>query len=796
MKKKKVCQKSVCTKKHLTGKTFEDMNLRMLLYAAIVATLFVFSVPVRAEYGDWRVYAAYHNATKVVEVGERLFVLSDGGLYSYDPEDFSVETYDKASVLSDNGIFDIQKCGATGELVVVYTNGNVDLLDEQGECYNMPELKNKPLSDKTINEVSAVGEFVYVSTNSGIIVLNVSKRVVVNYYNLGQIVLSATEDAGHIYAATKNGVFRGDKSLNLLDASNWKKLSDTSLGHILLLDGNFYALTNNAVYRIKDKSDFSSTKVLSGKYTSYSVIDGKLFLFNGTKTTSVDAGGSVATYTVSGVSHMTLKGGVYWAACGKGGLRGYKLNASDFEETVQSVIPNSPVRNYSYKLSMTPEGRLLVAGGAFNYPDVNYDGTLMKYEGGEWFAFDETKPVELVTQKYYRNLTDLVQDPSDSEHHFASAARSGLYEFRNYELVNHYTYNNSPITSILPNDHSPGFYARVTSLNYDDGGNLWMCNTECDTIIRVLMKDGKWAALYYNVIAGYPTFDHTLFDRRGWTWINSRRSTPAGHKAGVFILDTNGTLADTSDDTYKLLSSFYNQDGTPYAPDLFNCMVEDLEGAIWFGTNLGLFVSYNPADAFKSGFYLSQVKVPRNDGTNLADYLLNGVNVRCVAIDGGNRKWVGTSGNGVYLISSDGMETLEHFTVNNSPLISNDINSIAIDGQTGEVFIATAAGLVSFMSNATDPVEKFDSDLVKVYPNPVRPDYQGLISITGLMYNSNVKIVNAAGRLVHEGTSVGGEYTWNGRLASGKRAASGIYYVLATDEAGEEGVAGKFLIVK
>lgn len=772
------------------------MKVRLLMFISLVAVMFMSVQSAFAEYGDWRVYAAYHNATKVVEVGERLYVLSDGGLYSYDPEDLSVETYDKASSLNDNGIFDIQRCDATGELVVVYSNGNVDLLNEQGDCYNMPELKNKSLSDKTINEVSAVGELVYVSTNSGIIVFNVSKRVVVNYYNLGQIVLSATEDAGSIYAATKNGVFRGDKSLNLLDASNWKQLSTNALEHILLFGGNFYAVTSNTVYKIQNKSDFSLSKIVSDKFTSYSVIGDKLFLFKGTKTTSVDTAGNIASYTGNGIVHMALKGGTYWAACGKGGLKGFKFNTSEFEETVQSVIPNSPIRNYSYKLNMTPEGRLLVAGGAFNYPGVNYDGTLMKYEDGEWFAFDETKPVELITQRYYQNLTDLVQDPSDPEHHFASASRSGLFEFRNYELVNHYTYDNSPITSILPESSAPGFYTRITGLNYDKQGNLWMCNTECDTIVRVLMKDGKWAALYYNVIAGYPTFDHTVFDRRGWVWINSRRSTPAGHKAGAFILDTNGTVADTSDDTYKLLSNFYNQDGTPYTPDLFNCMVEDLDGAMWFGTNLGLFVSYNPSAAFDNGFYLSQVKVPRNDGTNLADYLLNGVNVKCVAIDGGNRKWVGTSGNGIYLISSDGLETLEHFTVDNSPLISNDINSIAVDGQTGEVFIATAAGLVSFMSNATDPVEEFDSDLVKVYPNPVRPDYQGLISITGLMYNSNVKIVNAAGRLVHEGTSVGGEYTWNGRLSSGKRAASGIYYVLATDEAGEEGVASKFLIVK
>ena len=323
-----------------------------------------------------------------------------------------------------------------------------------------------------------------------------------------------------------------------------------------------------------------------------------------------------------------------------------------------------------------------------------------------------------------------------------------------------------------------------------------MCNTECDTIVRVKKADGTWKAFYFEEIAGYPTFDYTVFDSRGWAWINSRRSTPFGHHAGVFVFDTNGTLDDTSDDRHKLIGAFTNQDGTPYAPDLFNCITPDLNGAIWFGNSLGLFVSYNPGDVFKQNFHLSQVKVPRNDGTNLADYLLNGVNVKCITIDGGNRKWIGTSGSGVYLISHDGLETIHHFTVDNSPLISNNIYSLAIDGQTGEVFIGTDRGLVSFMGDATEPESEMDDDLLKVYPNPVHPDYQGQITITGLMFNSNVKIVNAAGRLVHEGTSVGGEFTWNGRLSSGKRAASGIYYVLATDEEGNEGATTKFLIVR
>jgi hypothetical protein len=153
-------------------------------------------------------------------------------------------------------------------------------------------------------------------------------------------------------------------------------------------------------------------------------------------------------------------------------------------------------------------------------------------------------------------------------------------------------------------------------------------------------------------------------------------------------------------------------------------------------------------------------------------------------------------GNGVYLTNADGSAILQHFTADNSPLVSNDIYDIAIDGQSGEVFFATTRGLVSYMSDATNPEEQFDSDLVRVYPNPVRPDYQGNIIVRGLMSDTDVKIVNAAGRLVHQGISNGGQFTWDGRISDGKLAASGVYYVLATDADGNKGAAAKFVIVR
>ena len=225
-------------------------------------------------------------------------------------------------------------------------------------------------------------------------------------------------------------------------------------------------------------------------------------------------------------------------------------------------------------------------------------------------------------------------------------------------------------------------------------------------------------------------------------------------------------------------------------------MTEDLDGAIWIGNTKGIFMTATPENVFQSDFTLTQPIVPRNDGSGLGDYLMSGIPVTCIAIDGGNRKWVGTLENGVYLLSADGMETIEHFTAENSPLITNDINDIAINGQTGEVFIATPKGLCSYRGDATDPATSMSKSNLKVFPNPVRPEYQGNVHITGLMYNSDVKIVSAAGKLVAEGTSVGGEFTWDCCYDNGRKVSTGIYYALCADEQGNKGAVAKILIIK
>jgi ligand-binding sensor domain-containing protein len=305
------------------------------------------------------------------------------------------------------------------------------------------------------------------------------------------------------------------------------------------------------------------------------------------------------------------------------------------------------------------------------------------------------------------------------------------------------------------------------------------------------MKDGSWNKIYYPQLDKLPTVSDITIDSRGWLWVVSLQSD-----AGLFCAKINGTALDTSDDEVKTwFNKFTNQDGIGYDIYQIYAFKEDRNGSLWVGTNTGLFVIDNPKKFYDDGRF-TQIKVPRNDGTGLADYLLNGVYIQSIFVDGANRKWIGTNDDGIYLISADGLETIHHFTTENSPLPSNSIVSIAINDRSGEVFIGTDKGIASYMSDATRPEDKLDENNIYAYPNPVKADYSGNIAIVGLTHDCNVKIVDTAGYLINEGTSNGGQYTWNGRNARGEKVASGVYYVLTYDSNGNEGVATKIVVIR
>ena len=263
----------------------------------------------------------------------------------------------------------------------------------------------------------------------------------------------------------------------------------------------------------------------------------------------------------------------------------------------------------------------------------------------------------------------------------------------------------------------------------------------------------------------------------------------------VVAYDTKGTYTDTSDDNYVLWNSFIDQDGKTYTFNRVGSIVEDKDGKVWIGTTNGIVEITNPKNATSSSMTVNRLKVPRNDGTNYADYLLDAIQVTSISVDHSNRKWVGTMSDGVYLVSESGNEILEHFTTENSYHPGGVTYNVFANPFNNSVLMGTEFGLVEYGANSSPAQENYSE--IYAYPNPVKPDYTGDIVIKGLMENSLVKIADSTGNVFYTTRSEGGMVTWNGCNSAGERVKSGVYFVFVSQKENDNtsGAVTKIMII-
>lgn len=470
----------------------------------------------------------------------------------------------------------------------------------------------------------------------------------------------------------------------------------------------------------------------------------------------------------------------------------FEVDMTDYNqyiELVSTLDPGGPKNNYCGSASFI-NNRLYTCNGF-----VNEDPASIQYlENDKWTVFQEDGIVE-ATGLPYQNIICLDVDPYDAEHVMAGSKR-GLYEFRNGQFVNFYNSNNSPIEAYNGRSFNNQL---VTGVKYESNGDLWILNSSAPTSSLIRYSNGEFKKFNHPELmklnsSGFVNKSNgnmgkMTFDSEGILWfVNDNWVLPALYQY------------HTDQDKIIAYESIVNQDGTIISSALSNsyswkCVVEDLNHDMWIGTDCGPYV-FERDEIHNGGTTFKQIKVPRNDGTSYADYLLGGVAISAIVIDGGGRKWFGTKNNGIYLISSDNLTQLEHFTTDNSALLSNEIISLAINNTTGELFIGTDKGLCSYFTDATTAYDEMTKDNVWAYPNPVNPEYTGVITVVGLTYDADVKIVAANGALVSEGRSNGGTFVWNGCDSNGNRVASGVYMVVTATSSGQKGTVCRIAIVR
>lgn len=759
--------------------------LNLLLTLLFSCLSLVAQIPV----GAWRTHFSYSNVKQVIETSDRVYGLSSGELYYYDKQDQSIGLLNKENGLSDSQIYNAAYDKENNVFVIAYSNGNIDILKSDG-IFNIPDLKNKVMeSEKLTNEISFNATNAYLSTSFGIVVLNLSKAEIKETYLFNQNTFSSKVFEGYVYCCRNNRVYKGSIKSNLLDLNNWAEESELSIRKLLLFDSRLVGFASGGDLYVKNKDNWSWIKNLNN-FQNANADENSMIAFAKDKLWRFQSLSDIAEYSVSPLFDCSsLNGKDIWIAQSYLGVNLIKWEQNSFVYEEENIAPNGPYTNSAFQMTATPT-RILVVGGERWGNRGGRPAQLMFFEDERWInVVTDTIKINDGARDFIR----VTPDPKNENKLFVASWGEGLYEYDNEKLVAIFNseFKNSTIETIFPGQPHAINYNRVDGPAFDKNGNMFLTNTEVKNAIQIRTPSGEWKALYYEQIANKTTLGNIIIDKNNYKWVIVPRPD---YQKGIFVFDTKETLDNTSDDQTRFFSSFYDQDGKMVNPSFYYCFTEDNEGNIWIGTELGPIVLNNTRKAFDANFRCTRIKIARNDGSGLADYLLDNVRINAIAIDGANRKWIGSESNGVYLVSEDGQIEIRHFTVDNSPLPSNKILSIAVHPTTGEVFFGTEAGIVSYKAEATEGATSYAQ--MYAYPNPVRPEYDGPVTVANLKTNSLVKITDINNNLVCEGRSTGGQFVWNQRNLRGERVGSGIYLVYATPKEGSGGGVAKIMIVR
>lgn len=762
---------------------------------------------------QWRTHVPYLNGGKVVIVDNDIYMTTEINLLKYSKSSGEMESISKITGLNDSDIRSVNYHKKLDHLVIGYGNGNIDIITGNN-IFNISDIKRKLMnSDKAINSILFIDDIAYLSCGFGIVVLDLKKREIRETWFIGNngSFLNVNElvtDGNNIYAATDRGVYKGNLSETLVDFSKWEIISNNDYG-----DPSFSWMSNEIEQRKFNTLIWFSDKLIVNYQNSNDTLPDSLLVYNGNSWSHVsediyfkvkslnnssefliisadyqigflakdfsDYYGKIYVYRTKEMSYNVNPSFVIpddenkkilWIADSEVGLVRYNIesNSSEIYEL------NGPE---SYDIfDMTANNKYVYGvGGGMDLtwlPTYNA-GKIYRFNDERWVSKSWKNSSELTP--YFEDFVRIVADPKDPDHYFCASWGRGLFEYRDNTFYKIYDNTNTDLKPVVQPSH-----VRVGGLAFDNKNNLWITNTFSSVPIHVLTPDGTWHGIdYSSVVSPDINIGNIIITQDNNKWVVVKDE-------GLFVFNDNGTLNDRSDDKHTKMN-VVNENGELISKSVFS-IAEDKNGYIWVGTNAGVAIYYTPEDVFKTNISARQIKIPKKDNPNEADIFLGNETVTMILVDGANKKWFGTQSGGVYYTSYNGEEEIFHFIEDNSPLPSNNILCGTIDPQTGEVFFGTSKGIVSYRNVATEGGEDYSD--VYAFPNPVRPDYDGPITITGLVADSYVKITDISGNIVYEVKSEGGQAVWYGRDLNGTKVKTGIYLVFSgNDDASKTNIA-------
>lgn len=777
--------------------------MSFLRFSSFIAFLFLLPVSVLPQgigIGQWRTHLPYQQVIDVEIADDLVYAATPYELMVYNTQNNKLSKLNKVNGLSDLGISTIRYNQKYKTLLIAYTNTNIDLIIDD-EIININDIKNKELmGNKTINDVHFEDQYAYLACGFGIVVLDLVRKEVYDTYFIGPeggfINVQDVETYNNtLYAATESGLYYASKdSPNLADFNQWTK--DVSLPHpqlnynqveafkgklylnhtlnvtnsdtLFVFDGQNWDYFDKSYVSLHKRMRAYEDRFLVANHYNVSVFDEQMEM----ELTIYAPNGS-------GVEPLGIaldKSGTVWLGDKKRGL--LRIYNNGF--SAETFMLDGPATTNVYELKASGKNVWVASGGRRNDWGKMYmmDG-VFAFDGDKWKTFNARNTPGFDTISDY---VSVAIDPLKPEKAYIGTWQAGIIEFTDFEKTYNYDAQNSSLGHWLADPS----LINISGLGFDSYNNLWACNTGAANILSMRTPAGEWRSFFLGANASGVDVANMVIDKSNNKWI-IRRS-----EGKIIVFNDNDTFDNPADDRLKILTSSPNNGNIP--GNSVYSMAVDHEGAVWVGTDKGPVVFYNPERIFLDGmnFDAIQILVPRNDGTGQADFLLGSEKILSIAVDGSNKKWFGTE-NGVFLMSNDGLEQIHYFNTENSPLLSNTVNSIAITDD-GEVFFGTSNGIISYKGKATEP-NKINTD-VYAYPNPVRPEYHGPIAVKGLVRDAIVKITDLSGNLVYQTRAEGGQAVWDGRILNGNHVKPGIYLVFVTDDFGIETLATKIMVMR
>lgn len=803
------------------------MKKTFLIIALLAATLLPFATKAQtAPPGEWRLHNTYHGVSKsfgfdrkIIDTSDKVYLLTLGVgywnwsasygieypfLFVYDKKEDQIEGYNAKNYLHGNVIKDMWYNAAKKYFLIVYDDYNMDILYTDDSCYNVPGYASAIVpGGKDINSVSFDPENnrAYMATKYGYLVVDDKKNVISESHVYGVNIKSIVRVGDYLLAAADDGVYISDLKRNDLHNtwSSFTKVADApaTVKNLLTLKDNAFLYINGSNRLFKGSIDsegkpvFETTDLSGTNITRYYETKDGYFMGTGWEGLLVDKEGKVKNIPGTSAYRNEMYGAssadVIWKTEAPKGITKLKYDGSQWvndpsQNYGQYITLNAPTVLHAGNIEFSPKFGMVSsnAGYAHFHGDtaVGYFLLLNEYNNGIW---KNTVPfTDVANAKFMINSHSGALDPSNEDDIWFGSATGALMK---------YDMDKKVAKRFIPG--ASGGNLNCQTPKFDADGTLWTLRQSPSTIYYWKKEDRLKEDASKIKGLSIPEFTTGAFGV--FLPCSSEQSSnyvilsKGVYDSGLFVYDHRGTLDDTSDDRKIAFTSLRDQDGQTINITYVYCMMEDpTNGRVWVGGSGGLYW-FNPKEAFNSDFHVNRVKVARNDGTGLADYLLEGASVYSMAIDGAGHKWFGTLGNGVVETSESGSEIIRQLTAENSYLPCNDVIAIGFEPDSNCVWLGTKTGIAQYYSETAPGESKLDN--VLAYPNPVRPEYYGHVTIKGLMDGSLVKILDASGGLVRElGRSEGGMMLWDLTNSAGRRVPTGVYYV-ATSASGDSSEA-------